>query len=97
MYSFKACVNNPNNNNDVILLHEESHGIVITLRCFKQVLIYENIYTHTANPAMQLQGTQTRGASHLLRRPACKMYRMCAVLAHETSIHDIARQPITAT
>ena len=53
MCTLTACVNNPSNINDVILLHsyEESHGIVITLRCFKQVS-----HTHPANPAMQ--GTQ---------------------------------------
>ena len=67
----------PSNTNDVILPHEENHGI--TLRRLKQVLIPVN-----ANPAMQ--GIQTQGASHLLRHPAGTLYRFSFVLAHEASI-----------
>ena len=67
------------NTNDVILPHEENHGI--TLRCLKQ-----DRHIYHANLAMQ--GTQTQGASHLLRHPAGTMYRICLVLAYEASMQD---------
>ena len=70
-----ACVNSPSNTNNVILPHEENHGI--TLRCLKQVLI----------PITEiLQCRATQWASQFLRHPAGTMYRICKVLAHEASI-----------